>query len=101
MGIQIDKDKCTGCGRCLAVCPFGCMEVVERKAIIKEGCLVCGACRDVCEFEAVAIERGSSRGTPDIEKYSGVLVFAEQHQGKLRDCTLELLGAGTQLADNL
>jgi electron transfer flavoprotein alpha subunit len=50
MGIQIDKDKCTGCGRCLAVCPFGCMEVVERKAIIKEGCTVCGACRDVCEF---------------------------------------------------
>jgi len=101
MGIQIDKDKCTGCGRCLAVCPFGCMEVVERKAIIKEGCTVCGACRDVCEFEAVAIERGSSRGTPDIEKYSGVLVFAEQHQGKLRDCTLELLGAGKKLADKL
>jgi len=99
MGIGIDQDKCTGCGRCPAFCPFGCLEVVDGKAVIKEGCLVCGACREVCDFEAIVLQSEPSRGIPDLEKYSGVLVFAEQHQGKLRDCTLELLGAGRKLAD--
>lgn len=101
MGIRILEDQCTGCGNCLPSCPFGYLELVENKAVIREGCTLCGACREVCPFEAISIEREAASATPSIEKYQGVLVFAEQHRGRLRDCALELLGAGQKLAGTL
>ena len=101
MGIRILEDKCTGCGNCLPSCPFACLELVENKAVIREGCTLCGACREVCSFEAISIEREAASATPGIEKYQGVLVFAEQRRGRLRDCALELLGAGQRLAGTL
>jgi len=101
MGIRIIEDQCTGCGNCLPSCPFGCLELVENKAIIREGCTLCGACREVCPCEAISIEREAVSATPSIKKYQGVLVFAEQHRGRLRDCALELLGAGQKLAGTL
>lgn len=101
MGIRILEDKCTGCGNCLPSCPFGCLELVENKAVIREGCTLCGACREVCPCEAISIEREAARATPSMEKYQGVLVFAEQHRGRLKDCALELLGAGQKLAGTL
>jgi electron transfer flavoprotein alpha subunit len=35
MTIQIDLEKCTGCGSCVPVCPFGVMELVDDKVRIK------------------------------------------------------------------
>ena len=29
--IQIDKEKCTGCGTCVAGCPVGCLELLSVK----------------------------------------------------------------------
>jgi electron transfer flavoprotein alpha subunit len=77
------------------------LELAGKKVVIKEGCTLCGACREVCPFEAISIEREPANATPGIEKYQGVLVFAEQHRGRLRDCALELLGAGQKLASTL
>ena len=101
MGIKIILDNCTGCKKCITGCPFGEIEVIEKKALVKEGCTLCGACQEACEFEAIEVERPSFQGTDDLEKYRGVFVFAEQHDGELRACTLELLGAGRRLADRL
>ena len=56
MGIQIDFDNCTGCGKCVPACPFGLLEVVDDKVQLKEGCTLCGACQDACVFEAITIE---------------------------------------------
>ena len=56
MGIQIDLDKCTGCGNCVPVCPFGLLEIVDDKVQLKEGCTLCGACQEACDYEAISIE---------------------------------------------
>lgn len=101
MGIRIIFDNCTGCKKCVTGCPFGEIEVVEKKAVIKEGCTLCGACQEACEFEAIELDRSALQGKADLEDYRGVFVFAEQHEGQLRTCTLELLGAGRKLADTL
>jgi len=82
-------------------CPFGAIEVIEKKAVVKEGCTLCGACQEACEFGAIELERPALQGTADLGKYRGVFVFAEQRDGELRACTLELLGAGRRLADRL
>jgi electron transfer flavoprotein alpha subunit len=101
MGIRVIEAECTGCGNCLPTCPFGCLELAGKKVVIKEGCTLCAACREVCPYEAISIEREATGATPGVEKYRGVLVFAEQHGGRLRDCALELLGAGQKLAGTL
>jgi len=101
VGISIIVEKCTGCKKCETACPFGQIEVIDKRAVIKEGCTLCGACHEACEVEAIELERPILQGASDLDKYRGVFVFAEQHEGALRACTLELLGEGRRLADKL
>jgi electron transfer flavoprotein alpha subunit len=96
--IQIDIEKCTGCGSCVPVCPFGIMELVNDKARVKEGCNLCGACVDACTFEAIKIEKAEQKIS---EGYKGVWVFAEQRDGKLKSVAYELVSEGRKLADKL
>jgi len=53
--IQVDTEKCTGCGRCLMVCLAGCFEVIEKKARVRslEWCMECSACWYICPENAV------------------------------------------------
>jgi electron transfer flavoprotein alpha subunit len=100
MGIKVTFDECTGCGSCVAVCPFGLIEIIDGKARIKDGCTLCGACRDACAFDAITIEIPQpAAGAP--EKASGVWVFAEQRGGVLKNVGFELLSRGRELADIL
>jgi len=101
MGIRVLLDNCTGCKLCETACPFGQIEIIDKKAVIKEGCTLCGACYEVCQFEAIELDRPVLEGTSGLEDYTGVFVFAEQRNGQLASCSLELLGAGRRLADKL
>jgi len=98
MGIQIDPEKCTGCGSCEPVCPFGVIEVVDDVAQISEGCNLCGACVEACDYDAIIIEEVEQEVA---EGFQGVWVFAEQRDGKLKSVSYELLSEGRKLADKL
>ena len=100
MGIQIDLDKCTGCGNCQPVCPFDLIEIIDDKAHIKEGCNLCGACRDACAFEAIIIEVIAEAAEVS-DEHRGIWVFAEQRDGQLKSVDYELLSKGRELADTL
>ena len=98
MGIEIDLEKCTGCGSCVPVCPFGLIELVDDKAQIGEGCNLCGACVEACDFDAITIEAAEQEVS---EGFAGVWVFAEQRDGRLKSVAYELLSEGRKLADKL
>ena len=100
MGIRVLIDKCYGCKVCVASCPFGIINVVDKKAVIKEGCNLCGSCVSACKFKAIEITRETT-STIDKTRYKGVWTFAEQRGGKLTNVALELLGEGRKLADAL
>ena len=98
MGIQIDLEKCTGCGACEPVCPFGAIEVIDDKAQVGEGCTLCSACVEACAFDAITIEEVEQAVS---EGFQGVWVFAEQRDGRLKGVAYELLSEGRKLADKL
>ena len=100
MVIQIDLDKCTGCGNCLPSCPFGLIEIVDGKALINEGCTLCGACQEACDSQAILIEAVPETAVAS-DSHRGIWVFAEQQDGKLKSVDYELLSKGRELAEML
>src|SRR5690554_1636735 len=102
MSIRVIEDKCIGCRLCVKVCPLGAITVVDKKARIDlDKCDLCGACVTACEkFQAIEIIR-EKEAAGDLDSYQGVWVFAEQKEGMVAGVTLELLGEGRKLADQL
>ena len=63
------SDKCVNCGKCVKVCPAGCIEP-EKKMLDNERCLRCMECISSCPAEAIAPARISERGTsPDRREF--------------------------------
>ena len=58
--LELDQEKCIGCGMCAAVCPHGVFEVDERKAQVVDldACIECGACAGNCPAEALQVKAG-------------------------------------------
>jgi electron transfer flavoprotein alpha subunit len=93
-------DKCTGCKKCLPTCPYGAIEVIDKKARIKDSCTLCGACVTSCPFKAIELIKKEVK-MAGLDKYKGVWIFAEQKNGKIQSVVYELLGKGSQLAREL
>jgi len=53
--IEIDSNKCVGCGICVDECPCSCLIIKDQKAVLKENntCLSCGHCGSVCSKNAI------------------------------------------------
>jgi NAD-dependent dihydropyrimidine dehydrogenase PreA subunit len=52
----VNEPKCTGCKKCLSVCPQDAISIVDGKAVIdKEECIGCGRCLRVCSEKAIYV----------------------------------------------
>ena len=60
VSILADEDACRGCGLCVALCPYGALEIVKtekgRKVrVIPVACKGCGVCAATCYQHALSI----------------------------------------------
>ncbi len=56
MAINIDTDKCTGCGSCTEICSLDALTVENGFAVVDaELCAECGACIDACPADAISL----------------------------------------------
>ena len=103
MSIKVLRDKCSGCSLCVKVCPFGAIEIRDKKAVIDlDKCNLCGACVDACKLKAIEIKRPSvSEKKASYPAGRDVWVFCEQKKGLIQSISWELLGKGRELADKL
>ncbi|MDH4140732.1 MAG: 4Fe-4S binding protein [Coriobacteriia bacterium] len=52
------EERCTSCGSCVEICPFGAIEVTdsEEAVALRQGdCWGCGVCRAACEQGAISL----------------------------------------------
>ncbi len=99
--ITIIKEKCKGCGLCAKSCPYGAIDMVDKKAVVNDKCIDCNACVSSCHFEALIGAPVEEKEEKDLSAYKGVWVFAEQREGKIMSTVFELLGEGKKLAADL
>jgi len=103
----IDLEKCTGCRRCIKVCPTDAIEIFftpEEQKILDEL-----AKQAETEVEAVAeVEpeeeeerEEEARIAARLKEYKGAWVFVEQTDGEPATVSWELLGVGAELAKTL
>ncbi|MBN1871968.1 MAG: electron transfer flavoprotein subunit alpha, partial [Candidatus Omnitrophica bacterium] len=102
MSIRVLVDKCTGCKLCVKFCPFGAIEIKNKKAVIDlNKCNLCGACVDPCKFKAIEIVKTQKTVKEKPRDTSDVWVFCEQKKNVIQSVSWELLGKGRGLADKL
>jgi ferredoxin len=55
--IEIDEEKCTGCGQCIPNCPEGAIQIIDGKARLISDlfCDGLGACIGSCPVDAIKI----------------------------------------------
>ena len=56
----VDEDACRGCGLCVALCPYGALEIVRgekgrKVSVIPVACKGCGVCAATCYHHALSI----------------------------------------------
>jgi NAD-dependent dihydropyrimidine dehydrogenase PreA subunit len=56
--IDVDVEKCIGCGECVEICPTEVYELQDEKAVPvnDEECVGCESCVEACEQEAITVE---------------------------------------------
>lgn len=102
MSITVDSELCSGCGACVASCPYGGIEVIDDKACITDDCNLCGACVESCTMDAIIwIKEDVEVEKVDLSQYKGVWVIAEHYNGNIHNVAYQLLGKGRELADTL
>ena len=71
--IEIDEEKCTGCGLCVPACEEGAIEIIDGKAkvVAEKYCDGLGACLGHCPEGAIStVEKEAEEFDPEaVEKY--------------------------------
>ncbi|HUI92180.1 MAG TPA: mercury methylation ferredoxin HgcB [Chitinivibrionales bacterium] len=83
--LKLASEKCTGCGRCVEVCPHGVFDINDRRAhiIALDNCMECGACSQNCAFGALSVKSGVGCATAMI---NGILTKGDPDLGTC-DCS--------------
>jgi uncharacterized protein (DUF362 family)/Pyruvate/2-oxoacid:ferredoxin oxidoreductase delta subunit len=55
--MTVDTGKCTLCGRCQTMCPFGAITIADKKVQVDaDKCEFCLCCTEVCKTEAIYLK---------------------------------------------
>ncbi len=96
----IDLKKCTGCRRCLRICPAEAVEIYftpEEQQILNELAKQKETEKQTAPV-AEPVDEAQAKLAAKLKEYKGVWVFVEQSDGIPAEVSWELLGVGAGLA---
>jgi len=86
----VDGNTCTGCGRCVDVCPIGAVSLVsaadpkkrtKKKARVdEEACLGCGVCVRNCKADAMTLASRPERVITPVDSARRLLLMAVERE---------------------
>ena len=88
--------QCTLCGKCLEVCPFDALELIDGRIQVNANCRLCRLCVKHCPEQAIRLQTSAS--VVDKSEWRGFMVFGEYGDGQLHPVTIELIGKARELA---
>jgi NAD-dependent dihydropyrimidine dehydrogenase PreA subunit len=71
--LALSRDRCTGCGDCLLVCPRAVLVIPNGRVEIanRDACIECGACQKNCPFGAITVKVGVGCAAAVINAFLG------------------------------
>ncbi|MGM0598086.1 MAG: ATP-binding protein [Myxococcota bacterium] len=86
---EIDAEACTGCRKCLEVCPVDALELSENKEkntvrVNTDLCLGCGVCANNCATGAISMKRRPEHIITPIDSVHRTVMMAIE-RGKLQN----------------
>lgn len=94
--LNFDPEKCTLCGNCVDVCPFGSLKMEKQGIVVDDSCRMCGLCVRQCPAGAVVFEQRAYE--VDKSQWKDFLIFAEQERGEIHPVVYELIGEARKMA---
>ncbi len=98
--LAIYEKKCDLCGVCVKACPFGALEMKNKKVEPTAACKMCRICIKNCPRNAITLI-DEARASIDKDEWKGILVYVEHMDGVVHPVTLELIGKAKQLASSI
>ena len=91
--INIDKNKCTGCGQCIPDCPEGALQLIEGKARLVSDlfCDGLGACIGTCPEGAISV---IERDAEAYDEKAVMAIIARQGKAVIKAHLEHLIGHG-------
>ena len=105
----VNRETCTGCGKCVSACPVEAMALVSandprkpaRKVaqVLEDICLGCGVCTRVCDHASLSLTPREKRVFTPVDGVHRAVVMAIE-RGKLQDLIFDnrLLGSHRAMA---
>lgn len=58
--LELNRELCVGCGRCVEVCPHQVFQLEQKRALLadRDACMECGACALNCPVAAIKVDAG-------------------------------------------
>ncbi|MBE3091956.1 MAG: 4Fe-4S binding protein [Candidatus Atribacteria bacterium] len=104
---KIDEEKCTGCGKCVKVCPIEAIEWVsnddginskpKKVKINEEICLGCGVCVRACSNKSITLERRKEQVITPVNSVHRIVLMAIE-KGKLQELIFDNQAFGSHRA---
>ena len=70
--INIDPDRCVGCGKCVEICPGNLLKLIDRTATIRDSrdCWSCTVCVKACPRNAICYRLNADLGGAGAKLYA-------------------------------
>ena len=90
---RVIEEECTGCGRCVDVCPVEALSLVSKHStskkrkvakLLEENCIGCGVCVRVCKPDAIVMDKREARVFTPVDLTHRVVLEAIE-TGKLQN----------------